>query len=596
MNESSPNIENERIKKLLQFEQQRMVDWYSPSQLATTGLRAVISAVFGNYADKRELQAALSRNQEAQKPFDFSDRSELWIDYVSDLGSGWDSTYSVAYLLGRRNLTVADSAGEHHDLKRGNILVMGGDEVYPTATAQEYKNRLVAPYTSSLSRVDEKDDPPTLFAIPGNHDWYDGLSSFLKLFCQQRWIGGWKTRQTRSYFAAKLPHNWWLWGIDIQLSSDVDKPQIDYFDQMCKQASAGDRVILCTSEPVWVYQQYQPDDKPYKNLQFFTERYTEKADNKLDFRLMLTGDMHHYTSFKNMDKEDPDWKITAGGGGAFTHPTHQVPDALQLEEGKYEKSQAFPDGKESRRMALNNLKFPFINFRFGALFGFVYLLFGWFMGARKMDGATGSESVLQLLSGFGLSDMGLTISTLGELLGGSPGLVLFLAFLFLGILGFADTNRKKPLSSWIAGAIHGFVQVILLLSAVWLTSFVVFGEIGLSINSLAGILLSAALLALCGWLFSGFAMGLYLTVVTLLLRTHETEAFSSFRGENYKNFVRLYLDQNGLKIYPVKIPTVYKHWVKAKAIKEGEDPWFIPQSGDDLEYGLIENPITIPSK
>ncbi len=163
------------------FKKMGMVDWYSPAQLTKTGLRAVVSSVFGNYADKRETQAALTRNQKALKPFDFSDREELWLDYVSDLGSGWDSTYSVAYLLGRRELAVKDQSGSEHKLKRGNILVMGGDEVYPTATPKEYQNRLVGPYTSSLSYVDEENDPPTLFAIPGNHDWYDGLSSFIKI-------------------------------------------------------------------------------------------------------------------------------------------------------------------------------------------------------------------------------------------------------------------------------------------------------------------------------------------------------------------------------------------------------------------------------
>ncbi|MBD0259532.1 MAG: hypothetical protein ICV83_27750 [Cytophagales bacterium] len=50
--------------------------------------------------------------------------------------------------------------------------------------------------------------PRWLFAIPGNHDWYDGLASFVKQFCQGRWVGGWRTTQTRSYFALALPHNW----------------------------------------------------------------------------------------------------------------------------------------------------------------------------------------------------------------------------------------------------------------------------------------------------------------------------------------------------------------------------------------------------
>ncbi|MDX1618411.1 MAG: hypothetical protein R3224_06465 [Balneolaceae bacterium] len=573
------------------FERQKMVDWFSPTQLAQTGLRAVISGVFGNYADKREIQAALTENQEALKPFDFSGREELWIDYVSDLGSGWDSTYSAAYLLGRKELKADDRQGTSHRLKRGNILVMGGDEVYPTATAEEYSNRLVGPYRSSLSYVDEQDDPPTLFAIPGNHDWYDGLSSFIKLFCQQRWIGGWKTRQTRSYFAAKLPHNWWLWGIDIQLSADVDKPQIDYFDEMHRLAETGEQIILCTAEPVWVYQEYQPDDKPYRNLKFFTDRYAgKKREKTLGFRLMLTGDMHHYTSFRNTDRPDPDWKITAGGGGAFMHPTHQVPDQLNLEEGRYEKSEAYPSARESRRLALNNLRFPFINLSFGALFALVYLLFGWIIGS----GAGGSESILPTLADAGWTDLGRVVRTFGSMLMGSPGVTIFLVLLLGGIMAFADTKRKKPLGSWIAGFLHGGVQVVLLLAALWLGSYLVFGVGGFAVYSAAGIGLNAAVLALCGWLFSGFAMGIYLMVVTLLLSTHETEAYSSFRGADYKNFIRMRLNREGLTVYPVKIPKACRRWRSADPMAEGEEPWYSPDPEGSLGYGLIEDPITIP--
>lgn len=578
------------------FTPQKMVDWYSPSQLAQTGLRAVISTVFGNYADKREMQSVLANSQEALNPIDFTDREELWIDYTSDLGSGFNSTYSVAYLLGREDLRVEDRSGQTHILNRGNILVMGGDEVYPTATPEEYKNRLVGPYRSSLSYVPQEEDPPTLFTIPGNHDWYDGLSSFLKLFCQQRWIGGWQTRQFRSYFAAQLPHNWWLWGLDIQLSADIDKPQIDYFDEMYRLANNGDRIILCTADPAWVYQEYQPDDKPYQNLKFFQERYTKKSEKKMTFHLTLTGDMHHYTSFKNLDSEDPDWRITAGGGGAFTHPTHQVPDILNLEEGTYKKNGAFPNDEESRRLAFKNLRFPFINTSFGVLFGIVYMFFSWFVGSADTSVATGTGAFLQYLAELGISDLGAVTGSYWSLLTGSPGLSIFLLLIFAGILGFSDTNRKKPLGSWIAGSMHGIVQILLLLTATWLTSFIIIGTLGLGLNSLVGVLLFALLVGICGWLFSGFAMGCYLLVAAWLLKTHETEAFSSFRGEDYKNFIRMHLTEKNLTIYPIKIPKACKKWVKAQKIVEGQAPWFSPKNHNEPEYGLIEDPIIIPSE
>src|SRR5690606_9619544 len=97
-----------------------------------------------------------------------------------------------------------------------------------------------------------------VFAIPGNHDWYDGLSGFIQLFCQGRrpeggrWFGAWRTQQRRSYFSIKLPQGWWLWGVDLALDVDLDPPQVSYFSAMARQLQPGDRVILCSPEPVWI--------------------------------------------------------------------------------------------------------------------------------------------------------------------------------------------------------------------------------------------------------------------------------------------------------------------------------------------------------
>ena len=53
---------------------------------------------------------------------------------------------------------------------------------------------------------------PTCWRMPGNHDWYDGLQSFVKVFCRRARVGGWVTPQARSYFAVQLPHRTWLFG------------------------------------------------------------------------------------------------------------------------------------------------------------------------------------------------------------------------------------------------------------------------------------------------------------------------------------------------------------------------------------------------
>ncbi|MGG7380883.1 hypothetical protein ACQ7B2_19805, partial [Escherichia coli] len=64
------------------------------------------------------------------------DSEELWLDYVADVGDGFDATYSIAYLLAQPSLNLGGIS-----LPRGQALVMGGDQVYPTGSAQAYRER-----------------------------------------------------------------------------------------------------------------------------------------------------------------------------------------------------------------------------------------------------------------------------------------------------------------------------------------------------------------------------------------------------------------------------------------------------------------------
>ncbi len=96
---------------------------------------------------------------------------------------------------------------------------MGDDQVYPVPKRADYENRLLGPYRAALPC--NHDEDAELSAYPGSHDWYDGLVNFMSVFARSYWIGGWRTLQTRSYFAIKLPHRWWLWAVEIQRMSST---------------------------------------------------------------------------------------------------------------------------------------------------------------------------------------------------------------------------------------------------------------------------------------------------------------------------------------------------------------------------------------
>lgn len=84
-------------------------------------------------------------------------------DFVADLGDGFDSTYAMATLLARKELAVGGKA-----LPRGQLLVMGGDEIYPKASRQAYTNQLCQPYAwASPDHNRHVDDGVPVFAIPG---------------------------------------------------------------------------------------------------------------------------------------------------------------------------------------------------------------------------------------------------------------------------------------------------------------------------------------------------------------------------------------------------------------------------------------------
>ncbi|MDQ1653145.1 MAG: hypothetical protein QOI35_2345, partial [Cryptosporangiaceae bacterium] len=147
----------ELVQKL-GFVPQRAVRWLSPTELARTGLATILAGIFGVYADKREQQDGRSFDQ------DVFVHDGQWLDFVADVGDGFDATYTVASLLAADGLTVE---GMH--LPRGEVLVMGGDEVYPSASTVAYEQRTTRPYRAafpdSAQPADDNPSAPVLYAI-----------------------------------------------------------------------------------------------------------------------------------------------------------------------------------------------------------------------------------------------------------------------------------------------------------------------------------------------------------------------------------------------------------------------------------------------
>jgi Calcineurin-like phosphoesterase len=612
----------------VEFDRKPMVDWLAPGQLARTGLKAAVAATFGSYADKRELQAAMSDVHGVDDEFDFRDGQPLWFDYTADLGDGFNPTYSIARLLAD-DLTLKFN-DETHETRRGDFVLLGGDQVYPTAARDEYQHRFIGPYRAALPYVEHRESEgkyaPAMYALPGNHDWYDGLTSFLRIFCQRkpnpaggpdltgRWIGGWRTRQRRSYFAIQLPQDWWIWAIDSQLESDMDHPQLLYFQTLADQLApkGGDpaeaakhKIILISAEPSWAHCPGMEAGTACRNTPeaFNTLAHFEKTfirANGLQLKLVLSGDLHHYVRYESHERKlEHTVRITAGGGGAFLLGTEQMPKVVAVREGTseavsaqepqhvYRKAKAFPDDAESRELADDVWWMPFRNVSFSILIGVVYALFAWLLqtGSRGV-GVFEAGSLLDFIQDAPISR---------HLLGGylraflfSPLSAALGLLIVLGMYGLtAGVAGGYPRKVKALGALHGLAHIILCCAFMsWITMGLELVGLDPGEGWFNFILIAALLLA--GWFFGAWLFATYLFFVTKFTGVHAGELYSSMNIEGYKNLLRMRLSPDGtLRVYAIGLRSVPDDWQFVPPGPDGHGvPWY--QSRKGLKPHIIE--------
>ena len=477
-----------------------MVSWLNPRQLVETAVQAMLSAIFGAYADKRQIQALA-----VGEAYDQSDADELWLDYVADLGDGWEPTYTVARLLARKKIELR-SEEDTYVTERGRVLVMGGDQVYPVPNQSEYENRLLGPYRAALPCA--HGDHPLLFALPGTHDWYDGLVAFDSVFCQENWIGGWRTCQSRSYFALKLPHRWWLWGVDIQFGASVDKAQLRYFSQVVSpQVEPGDRIVLCTANAEATTQ--SNPEHSNRNLDYFERQIVQPTGAEIV--LHVTSGLHHYCRY-----QEPNGSrqiITAGGGGAFLHPTHQLPENLELGEGErrrsYQRMETYPSMAESRRLRKRLWLLPLRNPAFAALLGVINVQLAFMLNLH-----------------LGEAHVGIGVGELGRALWKSPTafvLMLLMVILFGAMVKFA--HDAGGLSRLLLGLVHSILQLASV-TGVMIVSSRLSSAFGL--EGAPSLIVFIGLVALIGGLVGALGFAGYLWA-TNCLGFHANEAYAPLR-------------------------------------------------------------------
>ncbi|MGE3662845.1 MAG: metallophosphoesterase [Pseudonocardia sp.] len=560
------------------------VKWLDVRQLVTTSVDVLQASSFARFADKREAMATSPREFYTLAT---PDGATVWIDFVSDTGDGFDATFATARCVsGAAQVEPPDAFTDRPE--RADLLVLGGDEVYPVASAQAYEERFVS-VLRRAALLDDVADRPPLLALPGNHDWYDGLGAFRRIFCeshidraagngppalpvppmqQRRSVGGWGAFQSRSYFAVQLVPGWWLWAVDGQLNRPIDVEQLIYFRAARTQLGTDDRIVLCTATPSWLEargeQLYRaPADSPLFTTLWFVDRTLGPAQRHR-VRLVLTGDDHHYARYSPTDTSTaggfaPEL-VTCGGGGAFLASTHHLPDDLRFDlapwtttrdpsqtgpgdsaEITYRRTARYPGARTSRVLGWRRL--PVAAFGNGwtlpALLG-VLVLPLYLSATRAMDEMLRSRS-------FWIAGLAVAL--------------VALLYAAAGTKEHEGSPSRWPRAVALA-ALHtgGYAGIVWLLAdglpqrwVAWLrpessreNAFAWLVEVGLR---------GAAVIVVLGAL-GALVFALYLQVADHLLRCHTLEAFSGGQIPDWKCHLRLRVTRDRIDVYVVGIDRV----------------------------------------
>ena len=284
---------------------------------------------------------------------------------VGDTGEQDASQYAVVRPL----LSVCgDGAASGSD-----FLIIASDVIYPAGDVNDYIDGFYLPF--------EQYKPPIL-AIPGNHDWYDGLNGFMYHFCgrqplpptsyragsytfQERmarrlWRKAarpdypellryrsrrhsestepWRPDQPAPYFAVET-EQLLVVCIDTGITGKLDREQGDWLRRVSRDPRSK---ILVTGKPIYVNNEYHPGpivwgDPSHGDLATETEGHRTVDDvvrnPKHRYVAVIGGDIHNYQRYSVTVRDQAEGEtspprrieyITSGGGGAYLSATHTI--------------------------------------------------------------------------------------------------------------------------------------------------------------------------------------------------------------------------------------------------------------------------------
>lgn len=305
--------------------------WHSRNQ--------VLARVFGDPTnDERrrwmQVQREAGKLQEGLILDRHAASEEVSFLVVGDTGEGDASQYEVVKPLLARGRDT-------------DFMVVCSDIIYPAGDAEDYDLKFYEPY---------KDYPSPIYALPGNHDWYDGLVGFMYHLCEaetpsfvgaaeppslkerlrrplwrrpeknpgefserRRTEGKQRSDQRSPYFAIETGPLL-IVGIDTGMGGEIDREQGQWLRRVSRET--GKPKLLLTGKPLYVDGEYHPG--PIEGGGTVDDIVRAPEHN---YVAALGGDIHNYQrySVRVPGRDSPLYYIVSGGGGAYMSDTHRIP-------------------------------------------------------------------------------------------------------------------------------------------------------------------------------------------------------------------------------------------------------------------------------
>lgn len=221
-----------------------------------------------------------------------------------------------------------------------DFLVVCSDVVYPTGDVNDYGEKFYDRYAGWRKPI---------YALPGNHDWYDELEGFMFHLCgvespppgfgddpprpflwrrpRRRRIAATRLRADRPAERGEFQPGPYLLidtgplavvCIDTGIMGDLDEQQGRWLERVSSEVRKPK--LLLTGKPLMVDGEYHPGT--VRGLDRTVDDIVREPAN--GYVAAIGGDIHNYQRYPvDLDGRHIEY-IVSGGGGAFMHATHRI--------------------------------------------------------------------------------------------------------------------------------------------------------------------------------------------------------------------------------------------------------------------------------